>query len=1146
MPIDVLTAYYHTLLVGLQSALAQFHPWFITLGWVVAVVTLLSFVVRVVTLLYSLVEPSTYLIVTPPRQTDTPAATTRHLFHLLHGLLRYRPLLTRFFLPPARYSFEIVSRKGSGIQYLVRVPARQAEVVTKSLRGYLPDMEIKQTDDYHVERGSGVVEFGLQRHFAVPLAQLPDLSTHDPIAYLTNAMTQLGPNELMALQVVVRPVSRLHDFWMSREIRRVRRLSERGALDHPDRILQDSFVGSSAFALLGLIQSVLELVALPLVALADGLTGTTVATVPVPRAMTITPPASPSEQALRAEIVSKLEQPLFITSVRALIRVDGSGRTREQGVVGSFQSFTSVHNQGLAPKLGFCKSWRFRSRQLGGSTAVLAPSELASLFHFPQSSTSETEDLVRVRSRELPAPLSFKHATPNFDTVFATNTYHGTRTPIGLTLEERRRHTYIVGATGSGKTTLLATMIHSDITNGKGVAVIDPHGQLVEQLLRTIPSERIKDIVWFAPDDDGYPIALNLLELPNIDAATPSQRAKQKSLVASHLISVFQKFYDAKYFGPRMEYVLRNAILTALETPTPTLVTILDLLTKKDFRRSVTSELPTGVLKDFWTYEFEKLGSLQRNQMISPITNKLGAILSSPLNYQILSQAQSKLDFSSIMDEGKILLCDLSKGKIGEDESNFFGSLVIAKLQLAALGRARIPETDRRDFFLYVDEFQNFATGAFAELVSEARKYRLATILAHQSISQIAERDVIKVVLANVGTTICFRTANPEDEHTILPILAPEVEKHDIPNLPLYRFYMKVAVGEARAAFMADVMNFTVDGSDERADEVIATSRARYATRAGTVSQVPGTVVPGFIRFKEPAVPAPIPIQERSSAGVGRKGQIRNTQTTMPPTPLTPKQLELLTFLARFRFLSRTHIQQLLNHQDHRRIQDWLNDLTDKQYLARIESKTAHDASKPIYHLAPKALGILKTLSDQDTKTLEKLYREAERSDDFVRRCLLLADLYIDLRTRTTKQTHFTMVLPDQFSAIQPYATLLAELAPHAFVIRQQHKTMEQSFVEVLVESSRPRLMQQIRRYLALYDTNAWQTAGDHTFPMVLLIAPNDATYTTAKSLVKKLLSELELEVSHPTVRIAAIDSVRKHGLTGDAWEELCTAGTVV
>jgi energy-coupling factor transporter ATP-binding protein EcfA2 len=495
---------------------------------------------------------------------------------------------------------------------------------------------------------------------------------------------------------------------------------------------------------------------------------------------------NPYEQQLQAEVKEKIDQPLFESSLRLLLCSTDPKQTnsRISGFLASFGSLGSAYQSLVLRARSFISllpspRLAFATRQVSfAGNPILSASELTDIYHFPYTETTKTEDMVKAKNQPLPAPLSFKQTATQLDNVFATNSYGGSETAIGQTLQERQRHTYILGATGSGKTTLLSNMIYQDIINGKGVAVLDPHGQLIEKLLEVIPKERIKDVVWFAPDDHEYPISLNLFDLPKGDSISLSLLQKQKSLVASSIISIFQKFYDAKYFGPRMEYVLRNAILTALETENPTLLTILDLLTKKSYRKEIVKGLDNKILKDYWLNEFEKLGSMQRNNVISPITNKVGGILSSPINYNILTQPKSTINFDQIMNEGKILLCDLSKGKIGEDESSFFGSLVIAKIQLAALRRALIPEESRRDFFLYVDEFQNFATQSFSELVSEARKYHLATILAHQSISQIEDRDIIKVILANVGTVICFKTANPEDEQFILPIFSPEVLKH--------------------------------------------------------------------------------------------------------------------------------------------------------------------------------------------------------------------------------------------------------------------------------------------------------------------------------------------------------------------------------
>ncbi len=330
---------------------------------------------------------------------------------------------------------------------------------------------------------------------------------------------------------------------------------------------------------------------------------------------------------------------------------------------------------------------------------------------------------------------------------------------------------YILGATGTGKSTLLLSMINQDIENGKGLCVIDPHGDLIEKILPTIPEERLKDVIYFNPDDIGYPIGINLLELTA--GLSEEESLREKEFITESIISLFHKLYSEKYSGPRMEYILRNTIHTAFTVPNSTLFTVYKLLINTKYRENVTSRLTDENLKDFWEYEFSKAGDYQKVKMISPITNKIGRFLFSATAKRILEQEKSSINFDEIIDSGKILLCNLSKGKIGEDTSEVFGILVMTKIQLAALKRARVDVSKRRDFYLYVDEFQNFATPAFAQILSEARKYRLSAILAHQTVSQIQDKDLVNVTHANTGSIICFRTANPEDERMILPLLIP-------------------------------------------------------------------------------------------------------------------------------------------------------------------------------------------------------------------------------------------------------------------------------------------------------------------------------------------------------------------------------------
>ncbi len=800
-------------------------------------------------------EPLTFLELTFPSLNSKTPYATEQFFNLLHSLARQKNFVHRMFGHKKQYSLEISATKEQGIRYILGVSSSDAPIIEKSLLSYSPGLKIKEIKDYlpndildkkkSVKNKTGIVELKLSNDFVLPLQKHKALEEHDPIAYLTGNMTKLESGELMAFQIVVTPVTRSshrsvtnHTYKIQKLIYTNQPLSEELSSNSGQKALSVSIAVLQWLVLffakcLNWIADAVQMVLDDLNHIDTREIQKTVAQSVENREQIL----NPYEQELQTVIKEKLDKKTFETSIRLFIQSkdESEYHLRVNGFLASFGILSSPF-QSLVEKKNLLPFWNrslpnFAKREIStNNNPVLSVSELTDIYHFPYTETTKTEDLVKSKNQPLPAPLSFKQTATEFDNVFAKNSYGGSETLIGQTLQERRRHTYILGATGSGKTTLLSTMIYHDILNGKGVGVLDPHGQLIEKLLKVIPKNRINDVVWFAPDDDGYPVSLNLLELPNDGSLTSSQLEKQKSLVSSSIISIIQKFYDAKFFGPRMEYVLRNAILTALETESPTLQTIHDLLTKKDYRKGVVKGLKNQRLQNYWINEFEKLGSLQKNTVISPITNKIGGLLTSPINYNILKQPKSKLDFDEIINSGKILLCDLSKGKIGEDESSFFGSLVIAKIQLAALKRALLPEEKRRDFFLYVDEFQNFATPTFGELVSEARKYHLATILAHQSISQITDRDIVKVILANVGTVICFKTANPEDEQFILPIFSPEVLKHEIGNLPLYNFYMKISVGQAQDTFLAQADNFTIKGNEKTAEAVIDQSRKRYAT----------------------------------------------------------------------------------------------------------------------------------------------------------------------------------------------------------------------------------------------------------------------------------------------------------------------------
>ena len=1140
-------------------------------------------------------EPLAFLELVFPSATSKSAYSMEQFFSLLHSLAGQRSLWDKIIGNKKLYSLEIVASREQGIRYILAIPEKDAFVIEKGLLSFLPGLKINEIKEYlpenllikekiqwswkPVERAK-VIELKLTNDFVLPLKENKALIEHDPIAYITGNMTKLEKNEMMVFQVLASPVLRSSHRSIVRYIEKIEKLIYN---NQPlSEIINQSKIAKVLKVLSAIIMGILKFFSAILQFLAgiittffDGLNNIenrATRKVIVQATTNRQEILNPYEEELREVIKGKVDQTLFEISLRLLIKTDNQeqAKLRSSGFLASFSSLGSAYQSLVQKSNGLFSFLRsplrdFTKRQFSfANNPILSVSELTDIYHFPYMDTTKTEDMVKSKSSPLPAPLSFKQTETKFDNVFATNSYGGTETAIGQTLDERRRHTYILGATGSGKTTLLSNMIYSDIVNGKGVAVLDPHGQLIENILRVIPKNRIKDVVWFAPDDDAYPVALNLLELPKNGSLTVSQIQKQKALIASSLISVFQKFYDEKYFGPRMEYVLRNAIFTALETPEPTLRTILDLLTKDSYRKEIIKGLKNEVLRDYWVNEFNNLGSMQKNTVISPITNKIGGLLASPINFWILSHKKSTLNFDDIINSGKILLCDLSKGKIGEDESSFFGSLVIAKIQLAALARVTIPEEERRDFYLYVDEFQNFATESFAELVSEARKYRVSTILAHQSISQIEDRDIVKVILANVGTVICFRTANPEDEQFILPIFSPEVNKHEIGNLLLYNFYIKISVGQAQDSFLAQADNFTVKGDKATASAVIERSRSKYAVvenpviddenpekqmrhvRQKPVAKVSHLVISNETKnepFQDQKTEksGPNPIQERSKDGIGIKNNInkQKTQTKSQiqiPT-ITPQQHQIISTLYRFRFLERTQIQKYLNHKNHKRILIWLNDLTEKKFIKTIDDKKViKDSKAKIYYLDQNGIKYLATQDGSDKSALEKFHHEKDRTNSFVSRSLLLADICLDLQAKTKDKISFEMFVKSDYPDHQ-YEELLTNLSPHAYIEEKKTKKIKRYFLEILPNLPVKWLRMRLKKYLKFYQQSIWEAKTGQDFPAVMFVCVDDKQLAYVSKYIKSQLSQLY--APDLTIRLTMIEKVVEFGITGDVWEEV-------
>ncbi len=412
-------------------------------------------------------------------------------------------------------------------------------------------------------------------------------------------------------------------------------------------------------------------------------------------------------------------------------------------------------------------------------------------------------------------------------TLFAETNFRSERKRFGIKRDDRRRHVYIIGKTGMGKTTLLENMVISDIINGEGCCYIDPHGDTAEKLLDFIPSDRINDVIYFDPAETDFPIAFNILEAVD---------EKSKHLIASGLVGVFKKQF-ADSWGPRLEYILRNAILALLDYPGSTLLGIMRILVDDMFRKKVVDKIKDPVVKSFWTNEYTKWNDRVLQEVISPIQNKVGQFLSNFLIRNIVGQVKSTIDMREIIDGKKILILNLSKGRIGEDTMQLLGSMIVTKLYLAAMSRVDVLEENRKDFFLYVDEFQNFATDSFADILSEARKYRLNLTIAHQFILQLPET-VAAAVFGNVGTMMCFRVGAADAEELVKEF-TPTFTEEDLVNLPSFNIYLKLMIdGIASDPFSAATLPPLFDdirtGSSAKVRKV---SHERYANPRSVVEE---------------------------------------------------------------------------------------------------------------------------------------------------------------------------------------------------------------------------------------------------------------------------------------------------------------------
>lgn len=529
------------------------------------------------------------------------------------------------------------------------------------------------------------------------------------------------------------------------------------------------------------------------------------------------------------QIEQKISQSCFQVGFYLLVQASNKQRSKQlqTNIAQAFNNFATSDNR---LKNAPCR-WRpsklmqkMISHQLAPPKQHLSSEELANIYHFPNQKQANLKNIAWGKNLPGEAPENLAlHSQLNKNEQEQTNFwgrvhYKNQDQVFGLFNQDRRQHSYVVGKTGSGKSTLLANMIINDLKHNEGLAVIDPHGDLIETVLDYIPKHRINDTIILDPTDPKQVVKLNLFEGGSVE---------HRELIASGLVSMFHKLYGYSW-GPRLEYILRNTLLTLLSTEA-TLSDIVKLLTNDRYRQRVVEKLNDPILKSFWENEFAKMHDRQRSEAIAPILNKVGQFVTSPLVRNVVNARHSSIDIEQIINEGKILLVNVSQGKLGEDNAALLGAMIITKLQLAAMNRVNIAEQERKDFYLHIDEFQNFATTSFVKILSEARKYRLNLTLANQYIGQIPD-DVRASIFGNAGNIVSF-IIGAQDAAYLQTEFSDLYTREDLVSLGKYQVICKLMIeGQVCRPFPAHTLPLFENKNSNR-EKVIRVSRERYSRK---------------------------------------------------------------------------------------------------------------------------------------------------------------------------------------------------------------------------------------------------------------------------------------------------------------------------
>lgn len=798
--------------MGIISAMINFFlQWYIWLPTVLILSYLTWRNYRKIEISAKTVE-SDLLILEIPKANDKSELAAEQLFASLHGIFRDRDELRLNNGVQEHLSFEVASVNGQ-IRFYAWVPRTLRSFVEGQIYSQYPTVQIHEADEDYVDHEGehSVVyssEITLTDNEMLPIKTFQSFEV-DPLAGITGTLAKLeSTGDEVWIQILARPIT---DDWHKRSDRWVADVRKgKGS----------SIFGTDGFNLAWLGKLLVALWEPP----EQGSAGSTVAK-----------ELSDRDKTRLAEAEKKATKLGYEVKIRLAYLGDSTtnARLRMQAIVGTFKQFNSTNLNGFKMTSGSFKKEdliKYRTRSFNDRGYILNIEELASVFHLPHTNV-ETPNIVWATSKtaEPPAKLPLITGDSAIDeniSAFGLTNFRGINHQFGMLRSDRSRHVYIIGQTGAGKSGTLELFALSDIFHGHGYAIIDPHGDFAVDNMRFIPGSRMKDVVYFNPADTAYPLGFNPLEVTN---------PAQKTNISSEVIGVLKRMFGESW-GPRLEYILRYTILALLDRPTTTMLDITRMLTDKKFRQETLDYCQDTVVLNFWKVEFASWNDKFVSEAIAPVLNKVGAFTANPIIRNIIGQPKSTFNIRQMMDEGKILIVNLSKGLIGEDNAAILGAFMVTKIQLAAMSRSDIERIeDRRPFYLYVDEFQNFATDSFATILSEARKYGLNLTVANQYIGQMTDT-VRDAVFGNVGTMISFRVS-ADDAPILAKQFEPQFEPTDLLQMNNRHFIINMVIdGEKAPAFSATTLTLPPLQIDNTG-RIIENTRRTYSRSRAEVEQ---------------------------------------------------------------------------------------------------------------------------------------------------------------------------------------------------------------------------------------------------------------------------------------------------------------------